>query len=89
MCLADVERAERTLQAETGSTDLLLGAYYSELPGKIDSSWFAQALLQAPLSTREDYRPGQRFTVDIGYRYDITVPDRLDPSNELLVSRKR
>jgi hypothetical protein len=66
------ERAERTLQPGTGTTDILLGAYYrSRLPLR-DSSWFVQALYQQPLNNHEDYRPGKRITVDLGYRYDLT-----------------
>lgn len=65
-------RAERTLQPGTGTTDLLLGAYYqSSLPLR-DSSWFVQGLLQQPLNSFEEYRPGRRASVDIGYRYDWT-----------------
>ena len=66
---ADGERAERTLQPGTGTTDALLGAYYSRLLGHSNSSWFVQALWQAPLNSREDFRPGQRFSIDLGYTY--------------------
>jgi hypothetical protein len=66
------ELAERTLQPGTGTTDLLLGAYYSRLIGSSNGSWFAQALWQGPMTSREDYRPGQRYTVDVGYRYEAT-----------------
>jgi hypothetical protein len=66
------ERAERTLQPGTGTTDVLLGAYYrSSLPLR-DSSWFVQALYQQPLNSHEDYRPGKRASVDVGYRYEAT-----------------
>jgi hypothetical protein len=66
------ERAERTLQPGTGTTDVLLGAYYrSSLPLR-DSSWFVQGLYQQPLNSHEDYRPGKRASVDIGYRYEAT-----------------
>jgi hypothetical protein len=64
--------AERTLQPGTGTTDLLLGAFYSQLLGHYDSSWFIQGLWQAPLNSREDYKPGQRVSFDVGFRYEAT-----------------
>jgi len=67
---ADGEMAERTLQPGTGTTDALLGAYYSQLLGNSNWSWFVQALWQAPLNSRDDYRPGQRMGIDLGYRYE-------------------
>lgn len=67
---ADGVRAERTLQPGTGTTDLLLGGYYSRILGHADSSWFVQALWQAPMSSREDFRPGQRVSLDLGYRHE-------------------
>ena len=69
---ADGEEAERSLQPGTGTTDALLGAYYSQLLGHSNSSWFVQALWQAPLNSRDDYRPGQRLSFDLGYRYEAS-----------------
>jgi len=66
------DRAERTLQPGTGTTDLLLGGYYSRVLPAGDASWFVQTLLQTPLNSREDYRPGRRVTLDAGYRYEMT-----------------
>jgi hypothetical protein len=68
---ADGETAERTLQPGTGTTDALLGAYYSQLFGLSNSSWFVQALWQAPLNSREDFRPGQRLSINLGYSYGL------------------
>jgi hypothetical protein len=66
------ELAERTLQPGTGTTDLLLGAYYADrLPPK-DLSWFVQGLWQAPLGYRDGYRPGARVSLDTGVRYDLS-----------------
>lgn len=63
--------AERSLQPGTGTTDVLLGAYTAHsLPLK-DLSWFAQGLLQQPLNTRDQYRPGRRVGLDAGLRYDL------------------
>lgn len=69
---SDGQRAERTLQPGTGTTDLLLGGFYSAVLGQSDSSWFVQALWQVPLNSSEDYKPGKRVTFDVGYRYAPT-----------------
>lgn len=66
------DRAERSLQPGTGATDLLMGGFYRQMPADSDWSWFAQTLLQLPLNSREDYRPGKRLSVDLGYRYEAS-----------------
>jgi hypothetical protein len=66
------DRAERTLQPGTGTTDLLLGAYYNGVLPASGMSWFVQGLWQSPMNSSEDYRPGQRFSLDAGYRYELT-----------------
>jgi hypothetical protein len=63
--------AERTLQPGTGTTDLLLGGYFSRVLGS-GASWFVDALLQQPLSAHDDFRPGARVSLDLGYRKDLT-----------------
>lgn len=66
---ADGDEAERTLQPGTGTTDLLLGAHYRQsLPAR-DLSWFLQGLAQLPLDKRDEFRPGQRLSLDAGVRY--------------------
>ena len=72
---AQGERAERTLQPGSGTTDAVLGAYYSQHLPVRNFSWFAQGLAQLPIDTDEDYRPGGRLTADLGARYDAN--DRL------------
>jgi hypothetical protein len=69
---ADGELAERTLQPGTGTTDALLGAYFSQVLPIKDLSWFAQGLLQEPLNSKDGYRPGRRVTLDAGVRYEAT-----------------
>ena len=66
------DRAERSLQPGSGTTDLLLGGYYSGVLPAADSSWFLQGLLRQPLNSREDYKPGRRVTLDLGYRYEAS-----------------
>ena len=66
--------AERTLQPGTGTTDLLLGGYFRRMLGT-GASWFADALLQQSLNTHDEFRPGARWSLDLGYRREAT--DRL------------
>ena len=66
----DGEVAERTLQPGTGTTDALFGAFTRRALPLKDMSWFAQALVQFPLNTRDDYRPGKRLSIDTGLRYE-------------------
>jgi hypothetical protein len=68
---ADGDLAERTLQPGTGTTDLLAGAYYSKLLPMKNLSWFAQAMLQLPLNSHDEYRPGKRLSLDAGVRYAV------------------
>src|SRR6266853_1560982 len=68
---ADGAVAERALQPGTGSTDLVLGGYYSAPGIHQDSSWFVQALYQQAVSTKEEYKPGNQFQLNVGYRYPL------------------
>ena len=65
------ERAERTLQPGTGTTDALFGAFVRRALPLKNLSWFAQAVAQMPLNAREDYKPGRRLFVDTGLRYEV------------------
>ena len=69
---ANGDVAERTLQPGTGTTDALLGAYWSQLLPLANLSWFAQGLVQFPLNSHADYRPGRRVSLDAGVRYSVT-----------------
>jgi hypothetical protein len=62
--------AERSLQPGSGTTDALVGAYYAQLLPAADLSWFAQGTLQVPLNSRNGFKPGRRFALDAGLRYD-------------------
>ena len=64
------ETAERTLQPGTGTTDALAGAFVRRALPLKDMSWFGQALVQFPLNTKDDYKPGKRLSVDTGVRYE-------------------
>ena len=65
--------AERNLQPGTGTTDALLGAFYNvKLEGDA-SMLFAQFVWQKPFGQHDGYAPGQRFALDIGYSYAMTL----------------
>ncbi len=59
---------DRGLQLGTGTTDLLLGVYNF---GALAPDWgyFTQAMLQVPLDSREDFKPGAGFNANFGLRY--------------------
>ncbi len=63
------EDLDRGLQAGTGTTDLLVGAYhFGALIGAFD--WFAQVNAAIPLGRREDFRPGVTGVGSIGVHYN-------------------
>ena len=64
------ELAERTLQPGTGTSDLLVGGYFSRVLGS-GSSWFADLLVQTPLNSHDNFKPGTRSSVDLGYRKNV------------------
>lgn len=63
------ELAERTLQPGTGTTDLILGAYYNGPLGAGGASWFAQATVVSALDSYAGFRPGAQLTVNTGLSY--------------------
>lgn len=69
---ADGAVAERALQPGTGSTDLILGAYYSRPAGLHGLGWFAQGSYQRVVETRDGFRPGDQVSVTGGLTYPIT-----------------
>ena len=68
---ADGALAERMLQPGTGSTDAVLGGYYSAPGIHQDSSWSVQALYQQPASIKDEYGPGRQFQLNLGYRHPL------------------
>ena len=67
----DGEIAERALQPGSGSTDLVAGGFYSAPGWHPDSSWFAQGLVQQPLATKDGFKPGTQYQLNLGYRYPL------------------
>ena len=68
----DGEKAERSLQPGTGSTDGLLGLYYNRRAGA--ATWFVQGLWQQAIHERDDFRPGRHLSLDTGVNYAV-APD--------------
>jgi hypothetical protein len=62
------EPLDRGLQPGTGTTDLLVGAYTFGAMNR-DWDWFGEAILQQPLNSREDFKPGTGLNVTLGARY--------------------
>lgn len=61
------------LQPGTGSTDLLLGVYrFGPINQSLD--YFAQALLQVPVSSRNEFKPGVGANLTFGVRYATEGP---------------
>lgn len=59
---------DRSLQAGTGSTDLILGLYRFGALDR-DWDWFAQGLFQAAIASKDGYRPGNALNLNGGLRY--------------------
>jgi predicted porin len=66
------EVAERSLQPGTGTTDLLLGAYYRQAIPARQASWFVQWQGQFALDAHAGFRAGNQMGLDYGWRYDAT-----------------
>lgn len=68
------EALDTSLQAGTGSTDLIVGAYYYR-PVSQDYDFFVNGQYQAAISQRmsragADYRPGNQGSLNLGLRYE-------------------
>ena len=63
---------DRASQPGSGSIDAIFGAYrYYSAPGS-DWGWFVSAQVQTALVTRDDFRPGTEFLLDLGTHYELT-----------------
>lgn len=68
----DDDVAERSLQPGTGTTDAFGGAFYQAAWTQLGLSAFAQGVYGSALNSHQGYRPGSRFALDGGLRYDAT-----------------
>lgn len=73
---------DRGLQLGTGTTDLLVGAYAAGALGT-DVYYFASALWQQPLASRDRFRPGAGANVTVGVRYTRPLPAGIVPQLQL------
>lgn len=64
----DVAAIDRGLQPGTGTTDAIVGVYYFD---SINKNWdyFAQATAQAALNSKDDFKPGTGYNLNLGVRY--------------------
>jgi len=67
----DGDAAERSLQPGTGTTDALLGAYWSNARPLTGWSHFARVQAVLPMNTRDEYKPGAQVYADAGARYAV------------------
>lgn len=65
----DGDRAERSLQPGSGSTDLIAGGFISGHLAQTD--WHAQLRWQRAVHERQDYRPGDQVGLDTGISYPL------------------
>jgi hypothetical protein len=63
----DGTRAERALQPGSGSTDVIIGTFYTHRGFGVGSTWFAQGTHQQAVMTRDDFRPGGVTSLTAGY----------------------
>jgi hypothetical protein len=68
------EPLDASLQPGTGSTDIIVGAYYYQ-PISVDFGFFVNAQFQSAVKSKQDqpgndYRPGNSTTVSFGVRYE-------------------
>ncbi|GAB1232348.1 hypothetical protein [Ferrigenium sp. UT5] len=63
---------ERSAQPGTGTTDLILGAYYYHELADSPWGWFTSIQGQTALNHHQDFQPGDDVVVDLGTRYAFT-----------------
>lgn len=68
---ANGDVAERSLQPGSGTTDGILGGFYSGAFGN-GTNWFADVNLIAPLAERSGYKPGDRVGADFGISHPLS-----------------
>lgn len=84
------QRAERSLQPGSGTTDLTIGAFYHRKLPQRGAAWFAQMQMSQPLYSRAGFKPGAQWGVDIGYTAHVNARfSALLQANLLLKTRDR
>jgi hypothetical protein len=64
----EVSEIDRGLQPGTGTTDLIAGLYYFDSLNR-DWDYFAQATGQFALNSKDAYKPGDGYNLNLGLRY--------------------
>jgi Putative MetA-pathway of phenol degradation len=64
--------AERSLQPSSGSNDAIVGAYYAYRQPMRSLSYFAQLQYERSMSSKDDYRPGNQTSLNVGLTYPAT-----------------
>jgi hypothetical protein len=64
----DSATIDRGLQPGTGTTDAIVGAYYTDSLNQ-DWDYFTLAMYQKALNSRQDYKPGDGLNLNAGLRY--------------------
>lgn len=82
------EKVDRGLQLGTGTTDLLVGVYTVHSLGS-RFAYFGNLLLQQPLNSREQFKPGAGLNLTLGLRYTGTLPADLSPQLQLNVRAEK
>jgi hypothetical protein len=59
---------DRGLQPGTGTTDVIVGTYYTNTLS-FNVGYFAQALFQSALYSKDQYKPGDGVNLNVGLRY--------------------
>lgn len=87
---ANGQALDSSLQPGTGSTDLIVGAYYYQpISQNFDAfinGQFQSAVIENLRGTGEDYRPGNLATVSVGLRYEANP--KIVPQLQINVTRK-
>jgi hypothetical protein len=87
---APANQLDTSLQAGTGSTDLIAGAYYYQAVSQNFDAFvngqFQAALVHALDQTFQDYRPGNQETVSFGVRYE--ADPKIVPQLQVNLSHK-
>ena len=82
---------DRDTQVGTGSTDLLLGAFYQHQLKKGGSWWvFAQVNLDIPMFSQDGYAPGVEADESLGFYYDgwSIGKAKIRPIGQILASER-
>jgi len=82
---------DRDSQLGTGSTDILLGGFYRDTLTRDNKwNWFAQLLLDVPVLTQVEYRPGVELDTAAGIVYSglSLGPVRISPLAQMIFSER-